>query len=253
MFLKLALFIKTLLFVSLLIVPLLSIAENINVQSFSSAKKKLEKEVYLIEKERLTLYCKAAFDNKKNIVPPIGFKSSKHKKRSTRVEWEHVVPAENFGRNFSEWRTGHSQCVTKKGKPYKGRRCAEKINSEYRYMQADMYNLYPAIGSVNAGRSNYNFVMLANIDNSFGSCAFKIANKKAEPPEPSRGMIARAYLYMDDTYSSYSMSRQQRQLMSAWHSRYPVDRWECKRTERIKAIQGNDNNVVNESCKAAGF
>ena len=89
------------------------------------------------------------------------------------------MPAENFGRNFNEWRTGHEQCVNSKGKAYKGRRCAEKINSEYRYMQADMYNLYPAIGSVNASRSNYNFVMLADMDNSFGSCEFKIANKKA--------------------------------------------------------------------------
>ena len=66
-------------------------------------------------------------------------------------------------------------------------------------------------------------------------------------------MIARAYLYMDSTYSNYSMSRQQRQLMNAWHSRYPVEQWECERTERIKAIQGNENSVVQKSCEAAGF
>jgi len=249
----LAIFIKTLLFTLLLITSFFSTAENISLQSFSSAKKKLEKEVYLFEKERLTLYCEAAFDNKKNIIPLSGFESPKYKKRSKRVEWEHVVPAENFGRNFRAWRTGNELCVNSKGKAYKGRRCAEKINSEYRYMQADMYNLYPAIGSVNASRSNYNFAMLGEMDNSFGSCEFKIANKKAQPPESSRGVIARAYLYMDNTYSNYNMSRQQRQLMNAWHSLYPVEKWECERTERIKVIQGNENGVVQKSCEAAGF
>jgi endonuclease I len=27
------------------------------------------------------------------------------------------------------------------------RKCAEKVNLEYRHMQADLFNLYPAIGS----------------------------------------------------------------------------------------------------------
>ena len=206
-----------------------------------------------MEQERLTLYCAAAFDSQKNIILPEGFESPKYKKRAKRVEWEHVVPAENFGRNFSEWRIGHEQCVTKKGKSYKGRRCAEKTNKEYRYMQADMYNLYPAIGSVNASRSNYNFVVLGDIKNSFGSCGLKIADRKVEPPVSSRGMIARAYLYMDATYKSFKMSRQQNQLMNAWNNRYPVEQWECERTERIKEIQGNNNVVVRKNCQAAGF
>jgi len=58
----------------------------------------------------------------------------------------------NFGRTFKEWRDGNAQCVNSKGKSFKGRRCAEKVNKEYRYMQADMFNLYPAIGAVNALR-----------------------------------------------------------------------------------------------------
>lgn len=51
------------------------------------------------------------------------------------------------------------QCITNKGKAYKGRKCANKANAEYRYMQADMHNLFLAIGAVNAMRSNYNFQM----------------------------------------------------------------------------------------------
>jgi len=124
---------------------------------------------------------------------------------------------------------------------------------EYRYMQADMYNLYPAIGSVNASRSNYNFTMLGDVKSSFGSCAMKIENRKAEPPVASRGVIARTYLYMDSIYASYKMSRQQRQLMDAWNKTYPVTAWECERAKRIQSIQGNLNEVVAQSCSAAGF
>ncbi len=171
--------------------------ENNTIETFGKAKKLLQDKVYYDHRE--TIYCAAKFDAKKNVIAPIGFSTNKHKKRACRVEWEHVVPAENFGRTFSEWREGHSQCVSKKGKSFKGRKCASKMNEEYRYMQSDMYNLFPAIGAVNAMRSNYNFVARVDSESEFGSCDMKIDNRKAEPPIESRGRIARAYLYMDAT------------------------------------------------------
>ena len=76
-----------------------------------------------------------------------------HVKRVNRAETEHIVPAENFGRTFSEWREGHPLCVHSDGNPYKGRKCAELANAEFGQMEADMHNLYPAIGSVNAARA----------------------------------------------------------------------------------------------------
>ena len=139
-------------------------------------------------------------------------------------------------------------CVNRKGKSFKGRRCAEKTNLEYRHMQADMFNLYPAIGAVNALRSNYNFTMLPNEKSSFGACDMKINNQRAEPPESARGRVARTYLYMQQTYSRYKMSRQQQQLMMAWDKMYPVDKWECERTSRIAKLQGNKNNIVESRC-----
>jgi deoxyribonuclease-1 len=219
---------------------------NTSIQSFSKAKKLLQKEVY--HDHQQTIYCNAVFDDKKKITLPAGYHSTKHKKRAKKVEWEHVVPAENFGRTFAEWRDGDPKCVKKNGKTFKGRSCANKINMEYRYMQADLYNLFPAIGAVNAMRSNYNFTMLPGEETDFGTCSMKIANKKAEPPIEARGRIARAYLYMEQTYSRYKMSKAQRNLMNAWDKKHPVSDWECKRAERIEKLQGNVNSITASRC-----
>jgi deoxyribonuclease-1 len=226
-------------------------AANQEVQSFRKAKRILEKQVY--NNHRITLYYNATFDAKKKVKPPRGFTTKKYIKRAKKVEWENVVPAENFGRTFIEWRDGNKQCVNNKGKPYKGRKCADKTNKEYRLMQADMFNLYPAIGAVNALRSNYNFTMLPNIKSNFGSCAMKIDSRKAEPPIIARGKIARSYLYMEDTYKRYSMSKSQRQLMNAWDKTYPVDEWECTRALKITVLQASKNNVVKSRCEIAGL
>jgi deoxyribonuclease-1 len=208
----------------------------------------LEKEVYQDAQERKTIYCAADFDVKKKISFPDGFTTTKYIKRSKKVEWEHIVPAENFGRNFVAWREGDKSCVNSKGKTFKGRRCAEKVDQQYRLMQSDMYNLYPAIGAVNAARSNYNFTMLNTEKSSFGSCNMKISDRKAEPPENARGMIARSYLYMHETYDRYKMSSQQLQLMNAWHNQQPVTEWECLRAQRIAVQQGNQSAILERSC-----
>lgn len=221
-------------------------AQNQTIQSFSKSKKLLMSKVYY--DQRVTLYCEATFDEKKSITLPKGFYTEKHVKRSKRVEFEHVVPAENFGRTFVEWREGHKECVTSKGKSYKGRKCANKVNEEYRLMQADMYNLFPAIGAVNAIRSNFSFQMLPHVISGFGSCPFKVDNRKVEPPKQARGRIARTYLYMEATYPRYKMSTAQRKLMEAWNDMYPVSEWECIRNERIKAIQGNTNHILDSLC-----
>ncbi len=222
-------------------------AANTSNTSFNKAKKMLERNVYYDHRE--TLYCGARFDEKKKVIIPEGFKTTKHVKRAKKVEWEHVVPAENFGRTFSEWRDGHELCVNSKGKSFKGRKCAEKMNTEYRYMQADMFNLFPAIGAVNAMRSNYNFVMLPDVRSEFGSCPMKIDSRKAEPPVSARGRIARTYFYMEMTYPRYKMSKQQRQLMTAWDKQFPVEAWECERNKRITKMQKSVNKVMESRCQ----
>ncbi len=223
-------------------------AKNVANDSFSRAKMLLEKKVYITPDERVTIYCDAKFNKNKDISPPAGFSTNKFVKRAQKMEWEHVVPAESFGREFKSWTQGDTACINSKGKHFKGRRCASKVSEEYKYMQADMYNLYPSIGAVNAMRSNYNFNDSVAGANSFGTCAMHINNNMAEPPKSSRGEIARSYLYMDATYPHYKMTEKQRKLMQAWNKKFPAGKWECKRGELIQKIQKNKNEILEASC-----
>ena len=143
-----------------------------------------------------------------------------------------------------------SECVKGNGKPYKGRACANRASAEYRLMQADMYNLYPAIGSVNAARQNYDYTQFAKgTPNTFGTCPMKIEDRKAEPPDAVKGLVARTYKYMEWAYSKYRMSNQTRQLMNAWDKTFPATAWECERASRIAAIQGNVNPFTQAACR----
>lgn len=243
---------KIILTLVLSLVPALALAAgNTTNDSFSQAKRMLERQVY--HDHRVTLYCGAEFNAQKRVTLPAGFTTPAHEKRATKIEWEHAVPAENFGRAFPEWRDGHPECVNRNGKPFKGRRCAEKINMEYRHMQADMYNLFPAIGAVNAVRSNKQYSALPSSESAFGSCPAKVDGNRFEPPDRAKGQVARSALYMADSYPKYRLSRQQQQLVEAWDKMFPVDAWECTRVKRIEKLQGNENARVKEPCQQAGL
>ena len=131
--------------------------QNKNINSFSESKLLL----FEIYKERpLTLYCGCSFNGKEPNLLSCGYMPKKNNKRANRIEWEHVVPAHAFGKSFTEWESGHPECVNKHGKKFKGRRCAEKMNEEFKRMQADMFNLYPVIGEVNEKRSNFTMAII---------------------------------------------------------------------------------------------
>lgn len=243
---------KAFLVLTLVTLPLVALAAgNTTNDSFNQAKRMLERQVYY--DHRVTIYCGVKFDAQKHVALPTGFSTPVHEKRATKVEWEHAVPAENFGRAFAEWREGDPQCVNKNGKPFKGRRCAEKVNAEYRHMQADMYNLFPAIGAVNAVRSNKQYSVLSGSEAAFGSCPAKVDGNRFEPPDRAKGLVARAALYMADSYPMYRLSRQQQQLFEAWDKMHSIDAWECTRAKRIEALQGNANTRVKGPCQQVGL
>mgnify|MGYP001398098012 CR=1 FL=1 len=111
-----------------------------------------------------------------------------------------------------------------KKKKFKGRKCTEKIHSAYRKMQADLYNLQPAIGEVNGLRSNYQIGEIDGEVREFGKCDIEIKNKKVEPAPKIRGDIPRTYLYMKYAYPKYvTFNQNLKTLIKKWDETDPVD------------------------------
>ena len=223
-------------------------------QSFSSAKKTLLKKVYYDHK--ITFYCqnpyelkrvkgreKAIIINDPNRYSPRNryTKKGKINRRTKRVEWEHIVPAWNFGRQFSCWRDGDSQCITKRGKEYKGRKCCKKVSPLFKKMESDMFNLVPSIGEINADRRNYRYMDThQNIKGQYGECAFKVdfKGRKAYPANYTKGFIARTYLYFFKKYHM-KLSKRDKKMFQSWDKHYPPTEWEEIRKSRIQALQND--------------
>ena len=238
---------KTFLFLFFLTLPLFA------GESFSTSKKELRK-IYQGHQETLYCGCKFNYKDKKYMInkKSCGYeprlpltRKGKVNQRAKRIEWEHLIPAENFGRQFKCWREGAAKCVTSKGKRYKGRKCCTKVNKKYRLMQADMHNLFPAIGELNGDRKNFRFDFEEAQATQYGECKFSVdfKQKRASVKKELRGVIARNNLYFHRHYGM-KLSKQEMKKYKAWNKQYKANTWEVERNKKIKKVQGNSNPFI---------
>ena len=112
-------------------------------------------------------------------------------------------------------------------------------------MEADMHNLVPAIGEINGDRSNFRYAMIEGEKRLYGKVDMEIlfSKKTAEPRASVRGDIARIYFYMRDRYG-LRISRTQEKMFIAWNNLDPVDRWEKKKNQIVKELQGDENRYI---------
>ncbi|STX38686.1 endonuclease [Legionella feeleii] len=196
----------------------------------------------IFDSHRETLYCGCTYNQQHQIdLASCHMNAAQTHKRAARVEWEHMMPAENFGKQFKCWREA---VCRKDGKPYKGRRCCEKIDPDFKQAEAELYNLWPAEGVVNQARSNYRYAELAG-NTDFLGCSFKIDRKlrQVEPDDHIKGVVARANLFMADKYN-IKLSAAQRQLFEIWDKRFPPDAWEKQWASKVAAIEGYSNPYI---------
>ena len=217
---------------------------NVRLESFPGAKRTLMK---IHGDAPRTFYCGCGFDMNKSIdLKECGYTIRKNESRAARVEFEHIVPASDFGNQLTAWTKGHPACVKSNGKKFKGRKCAEKVSREFELMQSDMHNLQPAVGEVNGDRLNYVMAELKGEPREYGKCDVEIRDRMVEPKASIRGDIARAYFYMDWAYPQYGIisDPKMRAMFERWAEKDPVSRWERKRARRIAEAQGNPNPFV---------
>ncbi len=228
---------------------LLSFSAFAKIHNFREAKKILPK---IHADHAKTLYCGCSYSKKTIDLKSCGYIPHKNPKRAQRLEWEHVVPAHAFGQAFIEWREGSAKCIDKKKKkPFKGRKCA-RTNPQFAKMEGDLHNLYPEIGELNGLRSNFSMAMIPKSTKTitFGACPARIEDRKFEPMDEAKGIVARVYMYMDATYPGRGIiSNKNEKLFEAWNKMYPVTMWECQRAKKIELIQNTKNLVLAKLCK----
>jgi deoxyribonuclease I len=230
--------------------PAASVSDSIaspseHARSFSSAKKEALK---IFQEHRETVYCPCTYTGKVIDLKSCGYEIHKDAKRASRLEWEHIVPAQAFGQSFLEWREGSPKCVKKNGKKFKGRKCAE-TNPDFNRMEGDLYNLWPIIGELNGLRSNFSMAEISGDSLTFGSCKAKIQNRKFEPMDEFKGLVARDYMYMDLTYPGHGIiSDKNRKLFEAWDKSHPASAWECRHAKLVEDAQGTKNPILKTRC-----
>ncbi|HHS8465283.1 TPA: endonuclease [Legionella pneumophila] len=214
--------------------------------SFAQAKKWVKQ---LFEAHPSTLYCGCSFAHGTIDLHSCGMIEATSKKRAHRLEIEHVVAAEHFGQQFACWR--EPLCQDNHGRAFKGRKCCQKIDARFRQMEAELYNLWPAVGLVNQGRSNYRFGMVPQQTSYYG-CPIKIDSKlrRVEPDDAAKGIVARASLFMAKRYQ-LKLSKAQRQLFSSWNRQFPPSSWEYTWAAAVAAREGYENPYISHWSKTS--
>ena len=213
-----------------------------DIRDFAEAKKVA---AVIYQDYPYTFYCGCHFTGKKVDHRACGYKPLHDTKRAHRIEWEHIVPAHAFGQAFAQWRNGASKCVHNTGEPYRGRACARLTSKAFKQMEADLYNLVPAIGEVNQLRADYPMGMLPGVAPMLGQCQTKIFHGIIEPRNEVRGFVARTYKYMDNRYPGFNLLHaDNRAMMEEWDHTHPPNAFEIRRAKQIARIQGNVNPFV---------
>lgn len=167
----------------------------------------------------LEIYCACPFDSTTKQVEPAacGFDPDKpwgdDDRRGTRIEWEHVVPAARMVQALG--------CANRE---------ACRTNEAFVLAENDPYNLLPALGALNARRSNHAYAELPGEPRAYGRCDFELRGKRVEPPEDIKGDVARISLYFSQRHG-LRFTDAELQQFQAWSAQDPVSE-----AERYRAV-----------------
>ncbi len=143
---------------------------------------------------------------------------------------EHVYPA--------DWIAEFFGCANRR----------ECDNPHYRHAEADLHNLWPALGRINSSRGKLWFDELPGEEarRFIEICADYERGKgrgaRVEPRDSVKGDIARSLFYMSEAYGLplYGMEA----MLLRWHRQDPVDDIERWRNQAIDAIQHTRNRWI---------
>jgi deoxyribonuclease-1 len=222
--------------VSLSLISTVSIATTNKVVSFNTAKKKMYSKVFNNTGE--TLYCGCDWTSKKTDLNSCGLQSffpKKQRKRALRTEAEHIIPASWMLKVNKKTR----QCaIDSKAVKDSARKYCQKHDLDYKQAHNDLVNLFPAVGQINADRSNKPFVDTAKTKiKTYGKCNIEIGSRGIVPPTDKKGDIARVAFYMSNKYG-VTYSKRQLEIFNQWDQKDPISAQETAHNKRVIQVQG---------------
>lgn len=221
-----------------LLLPTIAIAAP--PTNFNDAKK-ISFKLFSIHKQ--TLYCQCNYKENKNIsLTSCNMEAASSHTRSHNIEWEHIVPASKLATDHACWTK--NICQHSSGKKYHGRKCCEHIDKDFRLAESELYNLWPANGLINQLRENYSYAALPFTDYAYG-CKFIVDNfnHKIEPSDESKGIVARASLFIFKK-NHLNLNKKQQDLFNLWDLLYPPREWELTWAKKVAKIEGYDNPYI---------
>ncbi|GBF41478.1 nuclease, EndA/NucM family [Leptospira ellinghausenii] len=216
------------------------------ITDFQKAKRVLKR---FYEKVGKDFYCGCEFEKdeeefgrfkiKQNTC---GLQARKDSKRQNYIEWEHIVPAYSFGKTRECWTKTNCEVG---GKLLKGRKCCGATDPEFNLIEADLHNIVPVPGEINADRGIFPYGEIEGEPREYGLCDFEVNFKAsiAEPKPDIRGDIARIYFYMEWRYQ-IPIPEGKRKLYQNWHENDPPDTFEIRKNEIVERLQKIKNPFV---------
>ena len=163
--------------------------------------------------------------------------SGKPNARTTRIEWEHIVPADWIATGFGCQDDTRSECRQIPG---------------FEAAEGDLFNLVPAIGELNGDRNARLYGDIPGEPRVYGACDFEVdasgdgpahLRGMAEPMPSIRGDLARVWFYMIDRYNLV-LPDNFKAMLQAWSVLDPIDKAERERHAVIAAEMGWSNPFI---------
>ncbi|MCH8314107.1 MAG: endonuclease [Nitrospinae bacterium] len=208
--------------------------------SVELSKKELKK-IYWDGGHNRTFHCGCFFDKIQQLAPQIcahGAKGGNRVRDRKFLGWVHVVPAAAFAKPLKCWNEALCRRGRKSGD--NGARCCNVLSQRFKKREADMHNLFPAIGRSDAEQMGSS-PMFGGLE-EYRFCS--VESKPVMSPRPgARGDIARAYFYMSRQYK-FAIAQDLEDRLRTWHLEDPPDKWEEERNILIEMVQGNRNPFI---------
>lgn len=111
--------------------------------------------------------------------------------------------------------------------------------SSYTLANTDLHHLFPSEIRINSERSSEPFAECPGDSDEEGW----LCDDGFEPPNRSKGAVARAMFYMAVAYEMELPDSQER-ILRQWHKDHPVTQFEIGRHSRVHESQGNINPFI---------